>query len=164
MRLADGYGELGIGGAAGDSRRSHQGDQERRNPQRRFDGVLPAGMVRGRFSGRACCLCVAHGGRTIRLALPSPPERHHRSIDGQLRLGLYDDRPDSSSYRSFRMLNLAISRPVAVEIPPLVWHAIKNPASETAAYIVVNDQPYRYEDPDDWTLPAGSEAIPYTLE
>lgn len=46
-------------------------------------------------------------------------------VSGQLRLGLYDDRPDSLSYRSFKMLNLSITRPMAVRVPPLVWHAIK---------------------------------------
>ena len=85
-------------------------------------------------------------------------------VAGQLRLGLYDDRPESSSYRSFKMLNLSVSRPTAVQVPPLVWHAIKNPTSEGAAYIVVNDQPYCYENPDDWTLPAGSQSIPHSLD
>jgi dTDP-4-dehydrorhamnose 3,5-epimerase len=85
-------------------------------------------------------------------------------VSGQMRVGLYDDRPDSPSFRTFRLLNVSASRPVAVRVPPLVWHAIKNPTSEPAAYIVVNDEPYRYDEPDDWTLRADSEAIPYSLD
>jgi dTDP-4-dehydrorhamnose 3,5-epimerase len=85
-------------------------------------------------------------------------------VSGQLRLGLYDDRPEASSYRSFKLLNLSISRPMAIRVPPLVWHAIKNPTTEAASYVVVNDEPYRYEDPDDWVLPSGSDAIPHSLD
>jgi len=85
-------------------------------------------------------------------------------VSGQLRLGLYDDRPESVGYRCFKLLNLSVSRPMAVRIPPFVWHAIKNPTVEPASYIVVNDEPYRYESPDDWILPPGSKAIPHTLD
>jgi dTDP-4-dehydrorhamnose 3,5-epimerase len=85
-------------------------------------------------------------------------------VTGQLRLGLYDDRQESPSYRCFKLLNLSVSRPMAVRVPPRVWHAIKNPTTEPAAYMVVNDEPYRYENPDDWTLPPGSQAIPHSLD
>jgi dTDP-4-dehydrorhamnose 3,5-epimerase len=61
-------------------------------------------------------------------------------------------------------VNASIARPIAIRVPPLVWHAIKNPTNEPAAYIVINDLPYSYEDPDDWTLPPGSNAIPHSLE
>jgi dTDP-4-dehydrorhamnose 3,5-epimerase len=83
---------------------------------------------------------------------------------GQLRLGLYDDRRESPTYGCFELLHLSVFRPMAVRVPPLVWHAIKNPTVEAAAYIVVNDEPYNYEDPDDWTLPPGSDAIPHGLD
>jgi dTDP-4-dehydrorhamnose 3,5-epimerase len=86
------------------------------------------------------------------------------AVAGQIRVGLYDDRPESTSYGAFKILNLAVARPMALRVPPLVWHAIKNPTSEPAAYIVVNDEPYRYEDPDDWILPSGSNAIPHGLD
>lgn len=85
-------------------------------------------------------------------------------VSGQMRIGLYDDRPDSPSFRKFRLLNVSVASPVAVRVPPLVWHAIKNPTSEPAAYIVINDEPYRYENPDDWILSAGSAAIPHSLD
>jgi dTDP-4-dehydrorhamnose 3,5-epimerase len=94
--------------------------------------------------------------------------RHQRDvivpISGQLRLGLYDDRVGSPSHGCFKLLHLCIARPMAVRVPPLVWHAIKNPTTEAAAYIVVNDEPYRYENPDDWVLPSASNAIPYSLD
>ena len=93
--------------------------------------------------------------------------RHQRdvivAVAGQIRVGLYDDRPDSSTCGRFKLLNLAAARPMAVRVPPLVWHAIKNPTGEPAAYIVVNDEPYQYEEPDDWIVPPGSNAIPHSL-
>ncbi len=86
------------------------------------------------------------------------------TVRGHLRVGLYDDRPDSGTYRSFSQLNLNVARPMALRVPPLVWHAIRNPGGQEAAYIVVNDEVYHYEAPDDWILPPGSDAIPYSLD
>ena len=86
------------------------------------------------------------------------------AVSGQLRIGLYDDRPESATYRSFSLLNAGVARPTAVQVPPLVWHAIKNPTGEQAAYVVVNDEVFNYEEPDDWTLPPGSDAIPHCLD
>lgn len=85
-------------------------------------------------------------------------------IRGQLRIGIYDGREDSPTYKEFRKLHVSVARPVAIQVPTLVWHAIRNPTNEEAAYIVVNDQPYHYEEPDDWILPAGSSAIPHSLD
>jgi dTDP-4-dehydrorhamnose 3,5-epimerase len=95
---------------------------------------------------------------------------HHRQRDvivpvsGQLRVGLYDDREESATYRCFKLLHLSVARPMAVRVPPLVWHAIKNPTSEPAAYVVINDEPYHYEEPDDWVLPPSCAAIPHSLD
>jgi dTDP-4-dehydrorhamnose 3,5-epimerase len=95
---------------------------------------------------------------------------HQRQTDvivpvrGQLRIGLYDDRPESPTHGTFSLLNVSVARPVALRVPPVVWHAIKNPTGEEAAYIVVNDQPFNYSEPDDWILPPGSDAIPYRLD
>jgi dTDP-4-dehydrorhamnose 3,5-epimerase len=86
------------------------------------------------------------------------------AVRGQLRVGLYDDRSDSPTYKNFRLLHVSVARPVALFVPPLVWHAIKNASGQDAAYIVVNDRPYHYEKPDDWILPSGSTDIPFTLD
>lgn len=86
------------------------------------------------------------------------------AVQGQLRIGLYDDRPGSGTRGKALMLNVGVARPTAIRVPPLVWHAIKNPGGSEAAYIVVNDEPYNYEEPDDWTLPPGSDSIPLRLD
>jgi dTDP-4-dehydrorhamnose 3,5-epimerase len=95
---------------------------------------------------------------------------HHEQNDaiiavrGQLRIGLYDDRPESPTYKLFELLHVSIARPTIIHVPPLVWHAIKNPTGEEAAYVVINNLVYDYALPDDWTLPPGSTAIPHTLD
>jgi len=85
-------------------------------------------------------------------------------VRGQLRIGFYDDRPESPTYKVAYTLNTGIARPMVVHVPPLVWHAIKNPSGEEAAYVVFNDEVFHYEEPDDWVLPPGSDAIPHRLD
>lgn len=84
-------------------------------------------------------------------------------VQGQLRAGFYDDREASPTYRTSLVVNIGIVRPTFVVVPPGVWHALRNPTQETASYVVLNDQPYVYDDPDDWILPMGSDAIPCSL-
>jgi dTDP-4-dehydrorhamnose 3,5-epimerase len=85
-------------------------------------------------------------------------------VQGQLRLGFYDDREDSPTYRTSLVVNASIMRPTYVVVPPGVWHALRNPTHEAAAYVVFNDQPYVYDAPDDWILPVGADAIPCSLD
>jgi dTDP-4-dehydrorhamnose 3,5-epimerase len=85
-------------------------------------------------------------------------------VQGQFRIGLYDDRRGSPTYRSSMVVNAGIVRPSYYLVPPGVWHALKNPTSETSTYVVINDEPYVYNDPDDWILPVGAEAIPCKLD
>lgn len=81
-------------------------------------------------------------------------------IRGQLKIGLYDDRLSSSTHSKTSVINVSNLRPTLLQVPTGVWHAIKNPASDEAAYIVLNDQPFNYEQPDDWILPSESDVIP----
>ena len=85
-------------------------------------------------------------------------------VQGRFRIGFYDDRENSPSYRTSIVINASILRPTYCVVPPGVWHALRNPTTEPAAYVVFNDQPYIYEEPDDWILPVGTEAIPCSLE
>ena len=85
-------------------------------------------------------------------------------LRGQVRIGMYDDRPESPTYKTGWTVNAGVARPSAIFIPPLVWHAIKNPTAEEAAYLVLNDEVFDYEEPDDWILPPGSDSIPHRLD
>lgn len=84
-------------------------------------------------------------------------------VQGQLRIGFYDDREQSPTYRTTLVVNVGIMRPNYVIVPPGIWHALANPTHESASYVVLNDQPFVYDDPDDWILPMGCESIPCSL-
>jgi len=84
-------------------------------------------------------------------------------VQGQFRLAFHDDRKDSPTYRTSLVVDAGIVRPTFFEVPTGVWHAIRNPTGQSAAYVVFNDQPFVYDEPDDWILPMGHEAIPCSL-
>ncbi len=96
--------------------------------------------------------------------------RHHEQEDivfpvrGTIRMGFYDSREDSPTRGKGCVLNFNLARPRYIYIPPGVWHALRNIGSEEAHYIVLNDRPFDYANPDDWLLPPGSEAIPVKLD
>ncbi len=85
-------------------------------------------------------------------------------VGGYFRAGLYDARSDSPTRGHSFVANLHLMRPQALLVPPGVWHALRNVGNTEAAYIVLNDLPYHYENPDDWILPAGASEIPVSLE
>lgn len=85
-------------------------------------------------------------------------------VQGQFRIGFYDDREDSPSYRTSLVINAGILRPTFCLVPPGIWHALRNPTNESASYVVFNDRAYIHDNPDDWILPIGTEAIPCSLE
>ncbi len=85
-------------------------------------------------------------------------------VRGQFRIGFYDDRESSPTYRTSLVVSAGIMRPTYYSIPPGVWHALKNTTQESAAYVVINDVPFIYDDPDDWILPVGAAAIPCKLD
>ncbi len=94
---------------------------------------------------------------------------HHRQRDivfpvrGFIRIGLYDARPSSPTVGKSFALNFNLHRPRYLIIPQGVWHSLRNIGPEEAVYIVLNDLPYEYENPDDWTLAPDSPALPANL-
>ena len=85
-------------------------------------------------------------------------------VRGTIRMGFYDSREDSPTYGKGWVANFNLHRPRFVYIPQGVWHSLKNIGGDEAVYIVVNDVPFHYDKPDDWLLPAGSDAIPVSLD
>lgn len=84
-------------------------------------------------------------------------------VRGHIKVGLFDDREASPTYRAGMTMFFNLHRPRFIEIPSGVWHGLKNVGSDEAAYIVVNDVLFDYADPDDWILPAGAPQIPVDL-
>jgi dTDP-4-dehydrorhamnose 3,5-epimerase len=84
-------------------------------------------------------------------------------VRGFLRIALYDARQDSPTQGKCFAMNFNLHRPRYLHIPPGVWHALKNVGTDEAVYIVLNDVPFDYESPDDWTLAQDSPALPSGL-
>src|SRR5262249_55550929 len=71
-------------------------------------------------------------------------------VRGAIPVALYDDRDGASTHGRLNVLPLSSARPTLVQIPPGVWHALKNAGNDEAAYVTMNDRAFCYEDPDDW--------------
>lgn len=83
------------------------------------------------------------------------------AIAGHVRLVLFDPREDSSTRGQVDVLHLSPHRPMLVLIPPFVWHGLQNLSSDVSSFVNFFDQPYDYDDPDEWRLPADTAEIPY---
>ena len=81
-------------------------------------------------------------------------------VRGMISIAFYDDRENSPTYRRMNVFPFSHLRPTLIQIPTSVWHALKNIGTEEAAYVTMNDRAFCYEDPDDWRLPPGSDALP----
>jgi dTDP-4-dehydrorhamnose 3,5-epimerase len=81
--------------------------------------------------------------------------------NGRLRIGLYDARTGSPTYKKYNEFYFGMDRPALLVVPPGVWHAVQNNTSEPASLLNMVDQAYCYEGPDHWRLPIDSPMIPY---
>jgi dTDP-4-dehydrorhamnose 3,5-epimerase len=82
---------------------------------------------------------------------------------GRIRIALYDARPDSPTHGRLNEFRFGEHRPALVAVPPGVYHGVVNISDAPSAILNLVDDPYRYEDPDHWRIPADSEAIPYCV-
>ncbi len=80
-------------------------------------------------------------------------------VMGEIVVGLYDDREGSPTQGASMTFRASERRMAALLVPNGVWHALKNPDSELAAYVVLNDRMYIHADPDDWRLKRDEPAL-----
>jgi dTDP-4-dehydrorhamnose 3,5-epimerase len=83
------------------------------------------------------------------------------ALSGQLRIVLYDARPDSPTHGRINQFIYGSLRPGLVLVPPGVWHGVQNIGNEPGALLNFVDHPYRYQDPDHWRLPQDTPQIPF---
>lgn len=88
---------------------------------------------------------------------------HLVGVGGNIKLALWDGRTGSSSKDAFEIVRIGAMRPVAVIVPPGVWHALRNESGMPAGYLNVTDRLYRHEDPDNWRPAPGVTNIPDIL-
>jgi dTDP-4-dehydrorhamnose 3,5-epimerase len=80
---------------------------------------------------------------------------------GSIKLVLFDARVGSPTVRRILETRLGHLCPSLVVVPPGVYHGVKNIGTEPCVIINAVDKPYSYEDPDQWRVPLGTDAIDY---
>lgn len=96
--------------------------------------------------------------------------KHIQNVDrtmvmkGEVKIVMYDDRPESPTYRSVNVLFLGEHNLGLLVIPASVYHAVQCVGREDAILINFPTRPYDYEDPDKYRLPPNNTLIPYRFE
>jgi dTDP-4-dehydrorhamnose 3,5-epimerase len=86
------------------------------------------------------------------------------ALGGHLRIVLYDPRPDSPTNGQVDVFHLSPARPTLLAVPPWVWHGVQNLSTGASSFVNLFDQPYDYDDPDEWRLPADTPEIPFSFD
>lgn len=84
-------------------------------------------------------------------------------VSSQIRIVLYDARPDSPTCSMVNEFRIGVQRPSLLIIPPKVWHGVQNYCNSTAVLLNAVDSAYCYDGPDHWRVPLNSTAIPYSF-
>jgi dTDP-4-dehydrorhamnose 3,5-epimerase len=88
---------------------------------------------------------------------------HLVGVGGNIRLALWDDRPNSPTRGKSEIVRLGALRPVIAIVPPGVWHGLRNESGQPAGYLNVIDRAYDYSKPDNWRLSPGMPGVPDIL-
>lgn len=70
-------------------------------------------------------------------------------IKGSLKIGLYDGRDDSSTYKQTATIIVTEINRQLVQIPPLVWHGFMALGNEPAYVINIPTELFNYDLPDE---------------
>jgi len=83
---------------------------------------------------------------------------------GHVKVVLYDDRPQSPTYRMINEIYRSeLDRNVMV-IPAYVFHAHQNVGSTDALFVSMPSRPYQHDDPDVYRFPIDTDQIPYKFD
>lgn len=83
---------------------------------------------------------------------------------GTLRVALFDNRPDSPTYKLLSIFTIGDRNRALVVIPRGVFHAIQNVGEADAYFINMPTLPYNHGDPDKYRLPLKNGLIPFTFD
>lgn len=86
---------------------------------------------------------------------------HFCCVHGNLKVGLYDDRPDSATCGTADTVVIGVLNPALVRIPPYVWHGFMAVGPETAVVLNLPTEPYNADAPDELRRPALDPSIPF---
>lgn len=82
-------------------------------------------------------------------------------VQGNAKLGLFDDREDSPTRGETMSLVLGQLNPVLVQVPPRVWHGYTPVGGEMAILLNVPTEHYNRDEPDELRRPPFDPAIPF---
>jgi dTDP-4-dehydrorhamnose 3,5-epimerase len=82
-------------------------------------------------------------------------------VQGKMRLGLYDARPKSPTYKEVNDFVISLETPMLVHIPKEVYHGFKCVSDTEAIVINTVTLPYNYKEPDEFRLDAYDNDISY---
>lgn len=94
---------------------------------------------------------------------------HRRQADrlaytaGDLRVVLYDPRPDSPTRGVLNVLDVGRDNPVTLTIPPFVVHGVQNRGAAEAQFVNMPTEAYDPARPDKARLPWDHPGIPYSF-
>jgi dTDP-4-dehydrorhamnose 3,5-epimerase len=106
---------------------------------------------------------------TVRPGVTKGWGRHERTEDrycvmsGEALLVLYDDRPESSTYRMISEIPLSGFHRCLLNIPAGIWHAVANVGTEDFMALNMKTTVFDHADPDKFSLPLDTDHIPYDL-
>ena len=83
---------------------------------------------------------------------------------GELEVVLYDDRPESPTYKLLAKVYLTEKNRRLMNIPTGVWHASHNVGLKDVVVVNFPTIPYQHETPDKYRLPLDTDKIPYSFE
>lgn len=86
---------------------------------------------------------------------------HFAIIKGMAKVVLYDQRPNSTTYKEINEFFLGEQNPCLLVIPPLVVHGMKGIGTEPAYLINCPTETYNYEQPDEYRIDPFDPQIPY---
>jgi dTDP-4-dehydrorhamnose 3,5-epimerase len=92
---------------------------------------------------------------------------HHQHDDrifisqGTVKVVLYDDRPDSPTYKTINVIHRTDLQRSIMTIPAFVFHAHQNIGSTDALMISMPTRLYNHESPDVYRYPIDNDYIPY---
>ncbi len=82
-------------------------------------------------------------------------------LQGNVKIGLYDDRPDSPTNGQADAVVIGVLRPRIVMVPPGIWHGFMAVGDETAVVLNVPNEVYVHENPDELRRPCDDPQIPF---
>jgi len=70
-------------------------------------------------------------------------------VKGSVKIGLYDGRENSLTYKQTQTVIITELNPQLVQIPPRVWHGFMALGNEPAYILNIPTESYNYDEPDE---------------